>query len=451
MKQFILQLLIYNLVFTFFCSSQQSSNSANYHFSLQQAVDYALQNQSQVQNAGLDEKIARNQMKEIRAMGLPQVSGSFDVHDFLDIPTSLIPGEFFGAPAGTYIPVKFGTQYSSTAGIDVSQLVFDGSYIVGLQASKVFLELTKKATTRTKIETASTVTKAYYSVLVNEERMVLLTANIERIKTLMDATKVLNENGYAENIDVDRITLTYNNLVTEKEKIQRLVKLSNALLKYQMGMDQAAALTLSDQLANISFSSDSSAINAFDYNNRIEYSLLQTQLKLSSLDLKRYKMSYLPSVVLYGSFSRQAQRNEFDFFDTSQDWYPTSIVGLKMSVPIFDGLQKNYQVQKAKLNIQKNKNDVAFLQQSIDLELKSALTTLQNSVVSLNAQKKNIELAEEIYRVTKIKYEQGVGANLEVLNAETSLKESQVNYFNALYDALISKVDFEKAKGALVK
>lgn len=449
MKSFTLSLLVLHFIFASFVFSQENSNNPSHSFSLQQAIDYASQNHVSIQNADLDEKIAKNKLREITAIGFPQISGSIDVKDFVEIPTSLIPGEFFGAPAGTYLPVQFGTQYNASASINFSQLLFDGSYIVGLQASKVYLELTKKASTRSKIETTAAVTKAYYAVLVNEERKKLLDANIERIKKLVDDTKLLNENGYVEKIDVDRLTLTYNNLLTEKEKINSLVQLTYALLKFQMGMEQKTELILADKLANISFVSDSISTNNFDYNSRIEYSLVQTQLKLSALDLKRHKMSYLPSIILYGSFSQQAQRNEFNFFDASEDWYPTSIIGLQANIPIFDGLQKNFRIQQAKLSVEKSKNDLFMVQQGIDLELESTYTTLQNSIISLSTQKKNIELAEEVYRVSKIKYESGVGTNLEVLNAETSLKESQVNYFNALYDALLSKVDYEKAKGSL--
>src|SRR5687768_3194436 len=199
--------------------SPAQNNSQSYSFSLQQAIDFAMQNQVDVKNAMLDEQIAQDKVKEVFGLGLPQINGSIDVKDFLEIPTSVIPANAFNpmAPPDQLVAVQFGIQYSATAGINVSQLVFSSDYLVGVQATKVYLELSQKATVRTKIETASAVSKAYYMVLVNEERMKLVDANLERLKKLSDDTKVLNQNGFVEKIDLDRITVAYNNLVVEKD------------------------------------------------------------------------------------------------------------------------------------------------------------------------------------------------------------------------------------------
>ena len=439
--------LIY-ITITFNQIHAQNKDSTKFSFSLQQAIDYAMQNQTKVQNAMYDEQIAKNKVKEITGIGMLQINGSFDVKDFLNIPTSVLPAGVFGPVP---VAVKFGLPYSASAGIDATQLIFDGSYIVGLQATKVYLELSSKATQRTKIETIVAVTKAYYSVLLNGERMKLMEANVTRVKKLMDDTKALYDNGFVEKLDFDRITVTYNNLVVEKEKIQRFLDLSAALLKYQMGMDQMASLVLTDKLADIKFDSVNISADKFDYSKRVEYSLMQTQNAAAKLQLKKDKFGYLPNMVAYGSASLNAFRQTFDVFDFSQKWYPTTIVGARLGIPIFDGLQKNYRIQQSKIGLLKSDNDLKFIQQSIDLELSSTRATLMNSSSSLESQKKNIELAEDVYRVAKLKYDQGVGSNLEVLNAETALKEAQTNYYNALYDALIAKVEFEKANGAIVK
>ncbi|MBI4930973.1 MAG: TolC family protein [Bacteroidetes bacterium] len=445
----ILTALIFLLLFKI-NFAQTARDTGKYSFSLQQAIDFAMKSQLQVQNALYDEQIANEKVKETRGIGFPQINGSFDVKDFIDLPTSLIPAEFFGGPKGTYMGVKFGTQYNASAGINASQLVFSSDYLVGLQATKTYLELTRKATKRNKIETAVAVSKAYYSALVNEERKKLVDANVVRLKKLFDDTKVLNDNGFVEKIDLDRITIAYNNLLVEQEKIQRLLGLSNTLLKYQMGMDQIATLSLTDKLSEVTFQ-QSIAPDKFDYSQRIEYSLIQTQKNIAQLQLKRNKMSYLPYMFLYGNATANAYRAKFDIFNTKKGWYPTVLVGGTISLPIFDGLQKNYRIQQSKLEILKAENNLKFMQQSIDLELASSRINLQNASSTLEIQKKNIELAEEVYKVAKTKYEQGVGSNLEVLNAETSLKESQTNYFGAMYDALISKIDFDKATGSLVK
>jgi len=428
--------------------AQTARDTGNYSFSLQQAIDFALKNQTQMVNAGYDEQAARQKVKETVGIGLPQISGSFDVKDFLELPTSVIPAQAFNpyASPDEFMAVQFGTQYNATAGVDASQLVFSSEYLIGLQATKTFLELTRKATQRTKIDLTVTVTKAYYSVLLNDERMKLIEANITRLKKLMDDTKAFNANGFVEKIDLDRVTVAYNNLEVEKEKISRLMELGNNLLKFQMGMDQLAKLALTDKLADVKINPDATA-EKFDYGKRVEYSLMQTQRDISRLQLKRYRMGYLPTVAIYGSASANAYRNKFDIFNTSKGWYPMLVVGARVGVTLFDGFQNQHRIQQSKLDILKAENNLKMVQQSIDLEVTGAKANLQNASVSLDIQKKNIELAEGIYKSAKLKYEAGVGSNLEVMSAETGLKEAQTNYFSALYDALILKVDYDKANG----
>lgn len=417
-------------------------------FSLQQAIDYAMQNQKDIKNALLDEQIARQKVNEITGIGLPQINSSFDVKDFLEIPVSLIPAEFFGGPPGTFAPVKFGTKYQATAGFDASQLLFSGDYFLGLKASKVYVELSRKATQRSRIEVTSQVTKAYYTVLINQERMQLMDANITRLKKTLDDTKAYFENGVVEKIDFDRLTVTYNNLLVEQEKVNRLLSLGTLLLKFQMGMDVNANLTLTDKLADIKLNiSDAGAADKFDYEKRVEYGLFETQFKLAKLDLKRNRFAYLPTAAAYGALQGGAYRETFSIFSTGYGWYPTAVIGAKVTLPIFTGLQRNARTQQAKLKMMQAQNNLDFIKQSIDLELSSSFASLQNANAAYSIQKRNIEIAEDVVRVAKLKFEQGLGSNLELVTAETSLKEAQTNYYSALFDALVAKIDFDKANG----
>jgi len=429
----------------------QAQSGESYSFSLQQAVDFALQNHASVKNAYIDREIAHRKVNELIGVGLPQIEAGFDLQKFLDIPTTFIPGEFFDEESGTFIPVQFGQPYNATAGLTATQLVFDGSYLVGVQASKTYEELSEKTYKQTKIETAVAVSKAYYNVLVNAERMALLDANVKRVSKLKDDTKALYENGFVEKIDNDRIEVTYNNLVVEKNKTGKLLGIAKDYLKFQMGMNPDSALELTDKLENIQFDEAIPVESKSDFNNRIEYSILQTSKRLYELDLKRNRFQFLPSLVAYGSFSYIASRNEFNIFNPDFRWYPTSIIGAKITLPIFDGLQKHQRIQQSKLNLEKINNNFKMLEQGITLETKTAQTHLQNAIESLETQRKNRALAEEVVRVSKVKYDQGVGSNLEVLNAETSLKEAETNYYSALYDALIAKTDYAKARGTVIK
>jgi outer membrane protein TolC len=435
---------------SFFAQTKDSTASP---FSLQQAIDYALKNQYNVQNSIVDQELAAQKVKEVTGLGLPQLNGSADFKDFLSIPTSLIPAAAFGGPPGVYTAAKFGTQYQATVGVDASQLLFSGDYIVGLQASKTYAELSLKNTQRTKVETAVAVSKAYYTVLINEQRIKSLDANIERVKTAMGGAEGMYAYGFAEKLDLDRLTVTYNNLLIEKEKTQRLVLLSRYLLRYQMGIDVNTNVQLTDKLEDVKFDVAANAnAEKFDYNKRVEYGLYETQKKLNELDLKKTKFAFLPTAVLYGNISGYGYSKGYN---SNQDYfinhrlYPSTFIGAKVTMPIFTGFQRNSRTQQAKLNLQKAQNNIESLKKSIDLELASSMTMLQNAAVSLDNQKKNITLAEEVYRITKYKYEQGVGTNLEMVTAETSLKEAQTNYYNALYDAIVAKIDYDKANGNL--
>lgn len=445
--------------------AQQKDTTVN--FSLQEAISFALEHQIDIKNAKVDEKIASNTVKKTIGIGLPQISASADFNDFLKLPTSIFPdfisplvydvfekngvkdanGNVIKLPAGLggSQPVQFGTKYTSSVGLQVSQLIFDGSYLVGLQASKTYKELSTKNSKRTRIETAVAVTKAYYSVLVSNEQLTLLDANIDRLKKSLNDTEALFKNGFVEKIDVDRLTVLNNNLLTERENVIRLLALNLNLLKFQMGLSIRSNLTLKDKISILNVDETPVLADSNVYQKRIEYSLLQTQKKLNDLNVKRYKSAFLPSLAAFGSTSANFQNNKFsNLYDTR---FPTTVIGLKLSVPLISGGQKLYDVRNARLESLKTQNNIYNLQNAINLEVSQAQTTFLNGQASLANQKRNMDLAKEVLRVTKIKYEQGVGSSLEVTTAETSLKEAQNNYINALYDMLINRVNLDKALG----
>lgn len=428
--------------------AQQKQDSIH-RFSVQQSIKYALDHQGNVINARYEVDKATAKVKEIVGIGLPQISGAVNIQDFLQIPTTLIPAQFFGGPPGAFEPVKFGTQYNTTGQIDASQLLFDGTYIVGLEASRTYRELSQKSLTQTTIQTVSSVTKAYYTVLVNYWKLQMVQADVNRLKKLMDETEAMYKSGFTEKIDWERIKVNYNNLKTQETTMGKLVGLSYNLLKFQMGMPQNDSLALTDSLSSIPLNPEAQKDSSFKPENRIEYSLAQTGLVASELQLRKDRYSYLPSLALYGSVSRQALGDKFQVFSSDQKWYPTSIVGLRINVPIFDGLQKAYRVQQDKIGVLESMTTLNTVKESIYLNLSSSMTALENALSDLKNQKENMQLAQSVEHDAKIKYEAGTGSNLEVIDAETSLTESETNYYNALFNALVAKVDYEQAKGTL--
>ncbi|MFS8617447.1 MAG: TolC family protein [Solitalea sp.] len=423
---------------------------SSFTFNLEECIDYAFNNQYGVKNAELDVEMAESVVKETIGGGLPQVSGGMNFQDYLKLPTQLIPGEFFGQEPGTYIPVQFGTQFALTYGLEATQLLFDGSYFVGLQASKVYKELSEKNLRRSRIETAIAVSKAYYTTLVTEEQLQLADVNIARLKRQLDETQALYENGFAEKIDMDRLQVMYNNTLTERENLTRLAALNIQMLKFQMGMPIQHELKLKETIDDIQFEPVLLLNEDMDPSNRIEYSLLETQASLNELDLKRYKSTMLPRLEAFGSYNRMGQENQFgDLFNGDGQYFPTTVVGLRLTIPLIGGGQKWQQIRQAKLSLRKTENELDNLKNAISLEVKQANTNYINSLESMANQERNMELAEEVYRVAQIKYSQGVGSSLEVTTAETSLKEAQTNYINSLYEALIAKIDLQKATGTI--
>ncbi len=457
--------------FAFSGAMAQQDTMKAYNFNLEECIQYAYQHQVAVLNAGLDTRIAEAKVKETIGIGLPQINGTADFTNYVKAPIVLIPDfispSVYGVlesnnvrdgsgnalqvttPQGDpeFLPANFQQKYNSNLGVGVTQLLFDGSYIVGLQASKTFKELSQRAFSRSKIETNVAVTKAYYMVLVNNEQINLLDANIAQLKKQLDETKALFDNGFAEKIDADRLTVLYNNLTTERQNVIRSLELGKAMLKFQMGMPVDYALSVKDKIEDVAFERIVPTTDSTAYRNRIEYALSVTQYKLNELDLKRYKSQYLPSLSAFGNASYQFQNNSFrDLYKTD---FPIALIGLQLNIPIFSGFQRANRVKQAQYTLEKSGNDLINAKNSINFDIQNSTTNYANSIASLENQKRNLELANEVLRVSKVKYEQGVGSSIEVTQGQTSLKEAENNYINALYQALISKVDIQKATGSI--
>ncbi|MBX7108974.1 MAG: TolC family protein [Chitinophagales bacterium] len=445
-KLFIPVLILAGLAFN---AGAQTQSTDTLRMSLRQAVDYALTTQTNVKNAMLDAEISRRQSQEYTGIALPQINGTFDFADYIKLPTSLIPAEFFGGEPGTYQPIQFGTQYNGTASLNASQLVFDGRYFLGLKATRALAELSSKNVDRTTIETTESVMKAYLTALITKERLSQLEANAASLKKTLDNTKALYQSGFVEKVDVDRITVGYNNLLTDKDKVEKFSQVSINLLKFQMGMDVNQILLLSDTLYEADFETILQNTAAANINNRVEYQILQTSYSLAEMNMKRYKVGYLPSLYAVGGYSYQAQVNEFDLIPSSK-WYNTAYVGFTFSLPIFDGLQKARQIQQGKLEMMKRENNLNNFQNVMKLEVSTSKSNLENAIAALDVQRSNQELAGEIVSISRKKFELGVGSSLEVTDAETSYKDAQASYLSALYDAWTARIELEKALGTLV-
>lgn len=418
--------------------------------SLEEAESYALQHNVNLRNAKLDIDAAEAFVKENVASGLPQVTAGVDVSSNFSLPPSFLPAEIVGGTPGETVVVKFGTDYSGQASATLTQMVFDGVFFVGLEAAKTFKERTQKEAVLSEIDVIESVDKAYYAALVSELNLELVEKNYGRLDTLLMETKTMAESGFAEKIDVNRVQLQFNNIEVQRKNARRSLDISLALLKFQMGMPVDQAIELTDKLEAELFE-DLPSAGEFNYVDRVEYSILQSNYQLAELNKKLNAMRYVPSIELYATVGASAGvGSAANIFNLTNQWFGYGLAGVRLSIPIFDGLQKHRVSQQRKIEIDQALNGFEQLENSINLELKQTAIELENSIDFMRVQRSNMDLSEEVYNVTKTKYQQGVGSNIEVINADADYKQAQLNFFRALYEALVAKVNYEKALGKLL-
>jgi outer membrane protein len=447
---FLVTLILYHGVY-----AQQDSV-----YTLNKCLDYAFANQANVKNSALDQQISKYKVKETAANGLPQINFEGNTMYNVQLQPFFLTNQNaanFGYPTTgnpqdvTARAQVFQLKATNTATLNASQIIFDGSYLVGLQASKTYIELATKSMTQTKIETTDKITKGFYLVLINEQRIQLLDANIARIDTSLKQLKEVNKTGFAEGLDVNRLEVTSNNLKTDRVNVQNQLIITYALLKYQMGYPVEADLKLNgslDELVTRLNTANNVGEGSFNYNSRIEYSLLKTQKRLDELNFKNTKAISYPKLVAFGTAGMINSQNDYAKLYSSS-YYGYGFIGAKLSVPIFTGGNHYFQQQGAKLKVQKTQNNMDMMEDVIDLEVQQTKLVLDNNLQNIKSQKRNLDLSEQVIKQTKIKYDAGVGTNLEVVDAENSFKTAQTNYYDAVYNALVSLINYQKATGTL--
>lgn len=446
MKKYLL------LIFAFLTISFGGTAQEVLPLTLKESLSYSLQNNVNVKNAQLETLISKATVKETTATGLPQINGTYEFNYNPSIPVMFLPNEPpFGDPSipGDVIPARFGLSYSSALGANMTQMIFDGSFFVGLRAAKTYRQLTDLDLVKTENDVIESVKKAYFGVLVNQERIRLSQANLARIDTLLNETRALNEAGFAEKIDVSRIQVQRNNTYSQLERSLTALEVSKQILKIQMGMPMEYDVELTETLLELNPREELDALLVEEGIERVEVSQLQTNLELTHLDLKNNQAQYMPTIDFVANARRSGAGNTMDAVFSKQNWFGSSLLGVSMSIPIFDGLSKSARIQKNRIQMMQLENQKFFLNENIKNEIYTAKTNLKNDLTILEVQQENLDLAQEVYDIAKIKYNEGVGSNLEVVEADAALIEAEINYLSALYDGLVAKVDLEKALGLL--
>jgi outer membrane protein len=435
--------------------------------SMKEAIEYAGGNSSNIKISELDERIARRQTEEIRGRGLPQanINGTFE--DRLKIPLLVIPGGFGGAVDSTGASsggqsdnaggqgIPLGYKYNSSLTGEVTQMIIDPSFWIGLKAAKASTKYYQQSTQQVNEQTAYNIANSYYQIIVVQKQLQLLRSNIQSTERILATTELQFQNGVAKQVDVNRLKVNLSNLKSQIQQAEvSLVQAFNGL-KFQMGMPINQEVILTDTVLAFEESQEAvlEATNEEYFTKRIDYRILQTQLELQELDKKNNSSGYYPTLTAYGNYGYQAQGPEFGLFKTSgNNWvdYTTAAIGLRLRIPVFDGLQRNARVQQSKIKSEQLKENLRLTKSNIDMEVSNATNQYRSTIQRIEAERQNVDLAQEVYNVTQLEFQEGVGTSTDVVEAETSLRQAQNTYINSLLDLYTARLNLERAKGTLI-
>ncbi|MDQ3142433.1 MAG: TolC family protein [Bacteroidota bacterium] len=442
-------------------------SNAQQNFSLEAAIKYALDHNLTLAVQKLDVLDANSQIQEYTSIGLPKINGSVGYSHFIKIPTNIFPD--FISPSiydvlfkeellpdrdidfGSGFPVQFGTKNILNAGVELNTLLFDGSFFVGLKAQRLYRELIFKQYSQSEADIRYKVTKAYLSTLIVKENIRNLDKNISNLDRVYIELNEIYKAGFIEKLDLDRMDLSLQNLKTEREKLNRVSALTTNLLKFQMSYPIADSIVTTqslDEILNTSYLEIMDPSIKLDLTVRPEYAVIEQSKKLAEINIRRYKASYFPSLVGFASYQTSLQRN--DLFDSKENkWFPTSVVGLNLNVPIFDGFDRKAKIGRAKVLLDKTNLQLNLFEQGVQLEFENSKTQYRNTLITLDARKKSLALAERIYQVSKTKFKEGLGSSIEITTAERDLYDAQANVLDAQYEIILAKIELDKALGKL--
>lgn len=437
----------FSIVLLFLMTTIAFSQEDKQSFTLQEAIDYALENNRTAKNAALDIKAAEQQKWETTATGLPQISGEVAYQNFLKQQVSVIPAEFFGGNPGEFSEVIFGTKQNMSATATLNQKIFDGSYLVGLQSAKVFLEISKNAKEKTDLEIRKSVVNAYGNVLLAEETLNILQRNISVLeKNLNDITKIY-ENGLEEEESVEQLKITLSGVKSSLSNTNRLKKLAYQMLNITLGKDIASETILLDDLESLTKKNLNLGLleNSEDVKNTIDYRIAENDKRAKQLLVKLEKSKALPTLNAFLNGSYSAFDDEFVFANSNTKWFGSSLLGVNLSIPIFSSGMRSAATQRAKINLSKAEDDLLEMEQKIKLQIAAAKSDYQFSIEDYTNKKENLNLAERIEKKNQTKFFEGIASSFELRQAQTQLYSAQQDLLQAMLDVINKKAELETA------
>jgi len=434
-------------------------------FSLAEAQEYAIQHSYNVQLSDLDLEIAKRKVKETTAIGLPQINASGGFQNFLDIPVTVIP-DFISptvlntlvqtgvlAPGDVpqsdpqFVEAQFGTKYSVTAGIAATQLLFDGSYIVGLQAAKSYVQFAELNKEKSEADVKEQAAQAYFTVLVAEENLNIIQKSVGTLEKTLSDTRIMFENGFMEEQDVDQLQLQLNSLRNQMDYAESQKNIANYFFLFTLGLPETTELNLTDNVNSLVDEADHGALlnQPFDVERNPDYKLMNAALGLNLLSEKLEKSAYLPKLSASFSHQQQALRSEFNFTDSDKDWFPSTILGLNLNIPIWSSGMRSNKVQQAKLEVEKSKVSREQVMDASRLEYRTAYSEYLNALNGYNNAKESLDLSASILNRTQIKFREGISGSFDLSQAQNQDLNSQGNYIASMLKLLNAKIRLKKA------
>ncbi len=438
------------VIATFLCLGVFVNAQETQQFTLEQAQAYALEHNYEKSNADNDLLIAKKQVWETTGIGLPQITAEAKLQNFIDLPTSLVPASAFNpaAPADEYAELQFGTDYNNSVGISATQLLFDGSYLVGLKASKVYKEFAERNVAKTEIQVKEQVAQAYYLSLVADENKKILKESAKTTEDLLNQTTKIYEQGLIEEQNVDQLKLTLTDIKNSLASAERQIIIAKNLLKFQIGYDINSEIVLVDNIDGLlAFKDNENALTTqFDFNNHIDYQIIKTNEKLMKLNWSKEKFSFAPSLVAFFNHQQQNMSNELDMF-SGGTWYPQTLWGLSLTVPILQGTSRFAKTSQAKIDYLKAQTSAKQVEQSLILQAQQKQAEYTSALDIYNNQKEGLAIAEKINNQSIKKYNEGMISSLELAQTQNQYLQTEGKYIKALLDLFNAKSELNKALG----
>lgn len=434
-------ILIFGLLLSVVLFAQETPKS----FSLEEAIDYGLKHNRSAKNAALDIEAAIKQKWETTATGLPQINGTTSYQNFIEPQLQVIPASAFGGPEGEYRAVNFALEQNVNAGATLSQMLFDGSYLVGLQSAKVFLEISKHAKEKTDLEVRKAVINAYGNVLFAEEGEKILEKNVNVLKKNVNEITAIYNNGLEEEESVQQLQITLSGVESSLNNIKRLKSIAYQMLNIAIGKDVNSETVLTDNLESLT--SQNINLELLNTNetieNTIDYKIAINDKTSKELLVKFEKSKSLPRLNGFLSGGYVSYSNDFNFFSSDQKYYGYSIFGLSLNIPIFSSGMRSASTQRAIINLEKSKNTLTETQEKLKLEIASSKSDYQFAIEEYENKKENLKLAERIEEKNQAKFFEGIASSFDLRQAQTQLYSSQQNYLQAMLDVINKKVALE--------